>query len=134
MLVGQFPSDRAGSQRKFFPGWRADGVGRRVESDEKGKFLLPFRKAHYIIAAGWISFLLVGSGNYSSHNLKFGFLVLGLTIAYSLLFNIATIILRPNKYNIMNRSWDSHKYKFNIFSLFVKRVFPIFILEQFVVK
>ena len=32
------------SQGKFFPGWRAEGGGRRAESD-KGKILLPFRKA-----------------------------------------------------------------------------------------
>ena len=99
------------------------------------------------IAVDWISFLLVGSRYYSSHHLKFGFLVLAATIAYCSLFgnitlngtlptvspypfvpkqlntsayyyiyselrlrlgvfarklfNIAAIILRPDKYNIV---------------------------------
>ena len=47
----------------------------------------------------WISFLLVGSENYSSHNYLAGFLVLATTKAYFSLFNIAAIILRPDKYN-----------------------------------
>ena len=40
-----------------------------------------------------------------SHNLQFGFLVLAATIAYWSLFNIATIILRPDKYNNLNITW-----------------------------
>ena len=52
-----------------------------------------------ITAADWISFLLVGSRNYSSNNLQFGFLVLAPTIAYCSLFNIGAIILRTDTYN-----------------------------------
>ena len=46
------------------------------------------------LAAGWISFLFVGSRCYFSHNLQFGFLVLVATIAYCSLFNIAAVILK----------------------------------------
>ena len=46
ICIGLAPSRRADggegeSQGKFFPGWRVEGVGRRVESDEKGIFYFP---------------------------------------------------------------------------------------------
>ena len=61
---------------------------------------VPHPKISNNIAVDWISFLLVRSRNYSSHNLQFGFLVLAATIAYFSLFKIAAIILRPDEYNI----------------------------------
>ena len=76
-----------------------------------------------LLVIDWLSFLLVGSENYSSHNSLFGFLVLAATIANCSLFNIATIILRPDKYdssfagcsgrnlNLIN-GWHLYKHQF----------------------
>ena len=53
------------------------------------------------------AFLLVGSRNYSSHNLQYGFLVLAATKGYCFCSILSFIILRPDKYNIRFKALSS---------------------------